>query len=155
MRTLYIEPFRMAFQEAGALGVMSPFYERVVDEYKAELYIKGWANIRKKNHLLRFIPVSYTHLDVYKRQEQHIAATNQLIGSRPVEDGTGVHHSRHPESDTCREVGLNPVSYTHLDVYKRQMLCWKSTSIRSYFPVLCMTPLIPRSQSTETVGYLE
>ena len=34
----------------------APFYERVVDEYKAELYIKGWANISKKNHLLRFIP---------------------------------------------------------------------------------------------------
>ena len=34
----------------------APFYERIVDEYKAELYIKGWANIRKKNHLLRFIP---------------------------------------------------------------------------------------------------
>ena len=34
----------------------APFYERAVDEYKAELYIKGWANISKKNHLLRFIP---------------------------------------------------------------------------------------------------
>ena len=31
----------------------APFYERVVDEYKAELYIKGWANISKKIHLLR------------------------------------------------------------------------------------------------------
>lgn len=36
--------------------LLCAFYERVVDEYKAELYIKGWANIRKKNHLLRFIP---------------------------------------------------------------------------------------------------
>lgn len=36
--------------------LLCSFYERIVDEYKAELYIKGWANIRKKNHLLRFIP---------------------------------------------------------------------------------------------------
>lgn len=36
--------------------LLCAFYERVVDEYKAELYIKGWANISKKNHLLRFIP---------------------------------------------------------------------------------------------------
>lgn len=34
----------------------APFYERIVDSYKAELYIKGWVNIRKKNHLLRFVP---------------------------------------------------------------------------------------------------
>lgn len=34
----------------------APFYESIVDSYKAELYIKGRANIRKKNHILRFIP---------------------------------------------------------------------------------------------------
>ena len=34
----------------------APFYEKIVDSYKAELYIKGRANIRKKNHILRFIP---------------------------------------------------------------------------------------------------
>ena len=34
----------------------APFYERIVDSYKAELYIKGRVNIRKKNHILRFIP---------------------------------------------------------------------------------------------------
>lgn len=34
----------------------APFYERIVESYKAELYIKGWVNIRKKNHILRYIP---------------------------------------------------------------------------------------------------
>nr|WP_083808280.1 DUF5686 family protein [Bacteroides helcogenes] len=34
----------------------APFYERIIDNYKAELYIKGRVNIRKKNHILRFIP---------------------------------------------------------------------------------------------------
>ena len=41
-------------------------------------------------------PVSYTHLDVYKRQFMLIA-----------------------DIDTPRH-GIIPVSYTHLDVYKRQ-----------------------------------
>lgn len=55
-------PQSYAGQRAYADSIMdkviffAPFYERVVDEYKAELYIKGWANISKKNHLLRFIP---------------------------------------------------------------------------------------------------
>lgn len=34
----------------------APLYERIVESYKAELYIKGWVNIRKKNHILRYIP---------------------------------------------------------------------------------------------------
>lgn len=34
----------------------APLYERIVESYKAELYIKGWVNIRKKNHILRCIP---------------------------------------------------------------------------------------------------
>lgn len=34
----------------------APFYERIVDSYKAELYIKGWVNIHKKNHILRYLP---------------------------------------------------------------------------------------------------
>ena len=42
-----------------------------------------------------FYPVSYTHLDVYKRQ------VNQYVGAEWK--------------------GIDPVSYTHLDVYKRQL----------------------------------
>ncbi|WP_291530743.1 DUF5686 family protein [Bacteroides sp. UBA939] len=37
----------------------APFYERIIDEYKAELYIKGQVNIRKKNHILRFMPTMF------------------------------------------------------------------------------------------------
>ena len=54
-------------------------------------------------------PVSYTHLDVYKRQ--------------------GV-MARIANPDYCQNISLTPfwpVSYTHLDVYKRQAveLAWK------------------------------
>ena len=52
--------------------------------------------------------VSYTHLDVYKRQMPAWAATATLRqGSR----GQAV---------TELQQNLNAVSYTHLDVYKRQ-----------------------------------
>ena len=37
----------------------APFYETIIDDYRAELYIKGKVNIRKKNHILRFIPTMF------------------------------------------------------------------------------------------------
>ena len=53
-------------------------------------------------------PVSYTHLDVYKRQGQdrfpvHAGGFDLYLPRQ---------HRRHTE----------PVSYTHLDVYKRQVM---------------------------------
>ena len=49
-------------------------------------------------------PVSYTHLDVYKRQV--LAQRGRRFGERQSLD----------------ETALVAVSYTHLDVYKRQIL---------------------------------
>lgn len=40
----------------GESHLLCPLYERIIESYKAELYIKGWVNIRKKNHILRYIP---------------------------------------------------------------------------------------------------
>ena len=37
----------------------APFYETITDDYKAELYIKGKVNVRKKNHILRFVPTMF------------------------------------------------------------------------------------------------
>ena len=58
--------------------------------------------------------VSYTHLDVYKRQIYEIYYRNQreitIIGLEP-----------HPEDKKNGAYDrIKPVSYTHLDVYKRQ-----------------------------------
>ena len=47
-------------------------------------------------------PVSYTHLDVYKRQARWHLAEQQLVGSQTQ--------------------NRKAVSYTHLDVYKRQLI---------------------------------
>ena len=54
------------------------------------------------------IPVSYTHLDVYKRQA--LAETGKKIIIYNVPGRTG----QNLEASTT-------VSYTHLDVYKRQL----------------------------------
>ena len=50
------------------------------------------------------IPVSYTHLDVYKRQFQRSRWSMALL----------------PYVNRLRYVDGSAVSYTHLDVYKRQ-----------------------------------
>ena len=55
-------------------------------------------------------PVSYTHLDVYKRQVQI-----DVAGSQSLVRGDIVRECLDIDSQT-------PVSYTHLDVYKRQTL---------------------------------
>ena len=70
-------------------------------------------------------PVSYTHLDVYKRQgydrdklEEYVA-TKQKIAD--LKDQLETEQSQLESMQTEYETEeSNPVSYTHLDVYKRQ-----------------------------------
>ena len=68
--------------------------------------------------LLGEIAVSYTHLDVYKRQMLRRSANPSVSRSH---NWRGVSPSRwRSPSSTCKTV-----SYTHLDVYKRQPVrCW-------------------------------
>ena len=66
-------------------------------------------------------PVSYTHLDVYKRQHVHLA--RDIAGG--AADGLDERAGRAEEAflvgvEDADERDLRPVSYTHLDVYKRQ-----------------------------------
>ncbi|WP_171907453.1 hypothetical protein [Burkholderia plantarii] len=66
----------------------------------------------------KLTPVSYTHLDVYKRQAPGFVE----IPSCPSSDCDVVRPIRlsclqHAETQMHK---LTPVSYTHLDVYKRQ-----------------------------------
>ena len=72
----------------------------------------------------RATPVSYTHLDVYKRQVSRRTAVPALLPTA-AEDAiverlfqAGAARGSHVAFTT--EAGLYPVSYTHLDVYKRQ-----------------------------------
>ena len=71
--------------------------------------------------------VSYTHLDVYQRQDLNITIS-------VIDNGIGINGEDIPrlakpfeqvENEHSRlnqGTGLGPVSYTHLDVYKRQLL---------------------------------
>ena len=57
-----------------------------------------------------FDPVSYTHLDVYKRQ-----AVPRWFSQQNEEDEEEIIEAYYKYRD-------EPVSYTHLDVYKRQSM---------------------------------
>ena len=73
------------------------------------------------SHHLCVCSVSYTHLDVYKRQTQCVDYIYSHIKERiTISDlaaCTGL-----SESYLSRVFKQNPVSYTHLDVYKRQLV---------------------------------
>ena len=68
------------------------------------------------------IPVSYTHLDVYKRQLTPRSSTKMKIGSRIILITAPITVvSILIFANPCVVMnGFIPVSYTHLDVYKRQ-----------------------------------
>ena len=62
------------------------------------------------------LPVSYTHLDVYKRQVQVSDVSSAYVEKRLASTHT-MPFSRSTEAGCSTST---PVSYTHLDVYKRQ-----------------------------------
>ena len=69
--------------------------------------------------------VSYTHLDVYKRQVHHqggeVLGVGGLAAARFAEgDHVGVGDRDGVVEHPAERVGVEAVSYTHLDVYKRQ-----------------------------------
>lgn len=72
----------------------SPFYSKIVDEYKADLYLKGRVKVHKSNKLIRYIPsmfrlekgvndyiiesmseMHYTAPDIYNRKVNAISST--------------------------------------------------------------------------------
>ena len=73
-------------------------------------------------------PVSYTHLDVYKRQAQRQAdrrarRADMLEGGRTGQACRRFQLTNQlPAIERIKEIDeAGPVSYTHLDVYKRQL----------------------------------
>ena len=89
---------------------------------------------------LTYYPVSYTHLDVYKRQAAEPAQVVDTTGAGDAFNGAlaaslaqqpalaFIEHVRFASRYAARSTEHagaalampNPVSYTHLDVYKRQ-----------------------------------
>ena len=61
------------------------------------------------------VPVSYTHLDVYKRQELELTCEQLEVQPPAAEELLGLFKKYEFKRWTA-----DAVSYTHLDVYKRQ-----------------------------------
>ena len=72
----------------------SPFYSKIVDEYKADLYMKGRVKVHKSNRLVKYIPsmfrledgvwdyiveslseMHYTSPDIYNRKVKATTST--------------------------------------------------------------------------------
>ena len=68
-------------------------------------------------------PVSYTHLDVYKRQVQRVGVSLFFSSAGSRSGGQKIRLCPTPATGTHSLPARRPasVSYTHLDVYKRQM----------------------------------
>ena len=81
--------------------------------------------------VISFVSVSYTHLDVYKRQDENKplwqmtsgefmeflkAGLNRTVATAPVSPLANTH-----KKYVYGIAGIATVSYTHLDVYKRQL----------------------------------
>ena len=67
-------------------------------------------------------PVSYTHLDVYKRQEE-LQEVKEKYGDPRRTQIIADEHEFNAEDFYPNDpvvITISPVSYTHLDVYKRQ-----------------------------------
>ena len=73
-------------------------------------------------------PVSYTHLDVYKRQalDFKMQVSNWLatLGANLDLRSAICRHAIRMALCVAAGDWIEPVSYTHLDVYKRQALGW-------------------------------
>ena len=72
-----------------------------------------------------FDTVSYTHLDVYKRQVNGGVPRGGDNGGnleRRLMEGHKQGREQAADIDGDTQDGYGPVSYTHLDVYKRQVL---------------------------------
>ena len=68
--------------------------------------------------------VSYTHLDVYKRQLYIYEAVKDMQVANVELTGSWEKTLLQIEQHTLETRSFMPVSYTHLDVYKRQGLSW-------------------------------
>ena len=66
------------------------------------------------------IPVSYTHLDVYKRQDQRMVPDAYSFLRAGDWNSKGEMGWWGISSNDKKPDAWRPVSYTHLDVYKRQ-----------------------------------
>ncbi|MBQ8501466.1 MAG: hypothetical protein IJ494_04045 [Bacteroides sp.] len=97
----------------------APLYEKVVDSYKAELYIKGHVNIRKKNGIIRFLPSMFR---LQKGVRQYLMETySDLNFTAPNIYDQKVKASVGTASEFWELDGRLP-EYFHINVYSSTLL---------------------------------
>lgn len=57
----------------GHVMTYAPLYETIVDEFRADLYIKGKVNVRKKNFIIRYVPSMFR---LQKGVREYLLETN-------------------------------------------------------------------------------
>ena len=93
-------------------------------------------------------PVSYTHLDVYKRQEKYyrmvINLYKEVLLINRVNPDRVLDAQREISNAITTAIITNAVSYTHLDVYKRQVFTTPICAVvlKQSFQLLTCTFLI-------------
>lgn len=144
----------------------APFYESIVNEYRAELYIKGRVNIRKKNHIIRFLPTMFRirkgvneyMMETYS--DLHFTAPD--IYDQKVKAGVGT-------ASEFWEADGRLLEYFHINIYSSTLLYDKLLSplasnakkYYTYYIDSIMGPefnrqykirFIPKSKSFQLVG---
>ncbi len=113
----------------------APFYEHIVDDYHASLYIKGKVHVRKQNKLVRYIPSMFRlrkGVDDYIMEnysELHYTAPN--IYDQKVTAGMGT-------SSRFWEMDGHLLEYFHINIYAATLLYDKllsplAANARSYY----------------------
>lgn len=101
------------------LMLYAPFYEKIVGEYKADLYLKGKVYTKKKNVLLRFVPFmgkaeKYTHKYLMESfSELHFTAPN--IYDQKLKACLGT--DKKPE-----DISGDIFDYFHIHIYSATLL---------------------------------
>lgn len=96
----------------------APFYEKLVREYRAELYIKGWLEIPKKNFGFRFLPKmirmkkGVNEYLIESLSDLHYTAPN--IYDQKVKASYGTTNSRSFQASM--------LEYFHMNIYSSTML---------------------------------
>ena len=118
---------KMLGRTPGNIVAVRPLREGVIADFDiTEVMLKHYlAMAIEKRRLLRprVVAVSYTHLDVYKRQPLYRPLLDLRARRQDYRPGRLDHPAAHPD----------PVSYTHLDVYKRQSLNCAGIGLQSRF----------------------
>ncbi len=110
---------RTADSIMGKAILFAPLYERIIYSYKAGLYIKGKVNIRKRNHILRFIPSMFR---IRKGVNEYMMETySDLHFSAPDMYDQKVKASVGTASEFWEVDGRLP-EYFHINIYSNTLL---------------------------------